>query len=87
MINRDTWLAALDEVCAIDNDPAVVSMREFADLIGLKRSAAQMRMELLLQAGKATKTVKRVRRSNGQVVTLPGYRLVTDGAHDQAQDA
>lgn len=87
MINRDAWLTALNEVCAVDNDPASLTMRDFAALLGIQIGAAKLRMARLVRAGKATKTVKHVCRSDGQVIVVPAYRLVTGGAHDQTPDA
>ncbi len=77
-ITRDDWLRAVGEA-AIEpdmDDPAVLTLQEFGNLIGMARSAALPRMNRLLEAGKATRTRKRIRRSDGAIMSVPAFRLV-----------
>ena len=84
MITRDAWLTALNEVSGVDADPSSLTMREFAELLGITHGPAKRQMALLVQAGRATKTLKRIRRGDGQVVAVTSYRLAAEAAHDSA---
>ena len=53
-----------------------MTLAEFADLLGVERSAATRRMRALLAAGRVVSTRKRVRTSDGRVYPAPAFRLV-----------
>ena len=77
MIDRDDWLAA---VHAAQNAPLpesdAITVSEFSKLIGLERCQSAVRLKRMLEAGMVEATTKLVRRINGQVVSVPAYRLL-----------
>jgi hypothetical protein len=76
MISRDEWLAAVAAVSEpVDTSPEAITMAEFADLIGLKPSAAKVRMRALVQAQKARPVRKQGPRCLGTPVCDPGLRV------------
>ena len=81
-INRDEWLTALH---AVTNDPLpetdAVTVREFAEMLGIGRATADRKLAKLVAAGRATETTKLVRRTAFGVVRVPAYRLI----HSQAE--
>jgi len=79
-ISRDEWLHALQEA-NIDlciHDPDSITTGEFGEMLNIDRSAAARRLKLLVKAGRATRTTKRVQGSDGRTVTLPAYKLVEE---------
>jgi len=77
MITRNEWLAALDEAnTPPPQDPNVLTVREFADLLGIGRDAAGDRIALLVKAGKAERVTKVIRNVSGSLVKVPAYRLL-----------
>ena len=77
-INRDEWLAALAAIDSFprEHDPTSLTMPEFAQLVGLKTSAARDRMLKLLTAGKAERTTAYRADCGGRQQRVPAYRLV-----------
>lgn len=88
MITRDDWLKALhaaDE--PIESDTDVLTLREFAALLGVGLSAAMRRRDKLIAAGAAAHTTKRYRRIDGGVIRIPAVRLLKkDSSHDAPAD-
>ena len=78
MITRDDWLSAVKEATVEVPLPEsdALTMQELADLLGCKRTAARLRLKVLIGNGRAVRTTKLVRRSDGSVTALPAYRLV-----------
>ncbi len=76
-INRDEWLKALHDAthAPLPESDAITAV-EFGDLIGVQRAQAYKRLVQMEKAGKATRTTKPLRRSDGSVVTVAAYRLV-----------
>ena len=75
-INREEWLAALkDAGLHHDDDPNSLTVAEFADMMGLKRTSANRRLQQLVDVGKAATTKKRISDSQGRVVVVTAYRL------------
>lgn len=70
-ISRDEWIAALNEAQPV-NDPAALTVTELAELIGISKPAARLRIAALVKAKRAIPTTKRVYRS-----IVPAYRLVS----------
>ena len=77
MITRDDWLQALKDATAPPppEDLDTLTINEFAKIIGVQRAQASKRMQILVDAGKATVTRKAIRRVDGGVVYIPAYRL------------
>ena len=77
-INRDEWLKALAE-CGEDDrsDPDAITSTEFMAMMGVDRQTARRRLEKLVAVGKATRTIKRERLSDGRTVRMNGYRLTS----------
>lgn len=76
-ITRDDWLRALDEAgCATVDDQGAMTAQEFAEMIGVDRQAAGRRLRMLEKAGKATRTTKRAKASDGRYYISPAYKLV-----------
>lgn len=76
-ITRDDWLKALEEANAIrvDTDPSVVTLYEFAELMGVAYATARNRLTRLVKAGKAVQTTKRVLTPDRRVRTLLAFKL------------
>ena len=75
-ITRDEWLNALREAGLHDeDDPGALTVMEFAALMGYKRTAAHRRLLLLVQAGKAKQTTKRMSDGQGRRLIVTAYRL------------
>jgi hypothetical protein len=88
MISRDEWLAAVAAVSEpVDTSPEAITMAEFADLIGLKPSAAKVRMRALVQAQKARPVRKQGHDVLGRPFVIPAYVLIkeTPDAHPVAR--
>lgn len=76
-ITREDWLSALaDAMAPQDDDQAALTVREFADLYHLGRSAADRRLKVLLKQGRVTLTKKRVACTDGRIYPTVAYRLV-----------
>jgi hypothetical protein len=81
-ITRDDWLTAMREAqgqAPAPDDPSVLTVQEFAALMGICRATAEKRMRALVASGKATHTTKPARRLNGVVSAISAYRLVPVG--------
>lgn len=76
MISRDDWLTALKDAEEQLPESDALTVKEFADLIGMERNSAQARLLLLVKAGKAHRTTKQIRRSDNRIMTTTAYRLV-----------
>lgn len=79
-INRDAWLKAVEDAEAKSRelpDSDSLTVQEFAALIGMNRFAAMDRIRALVAMGKAEKTKKKIRRTDGVVITATAYRLLT----------
>jgi hypothetical protein len=76
-ITRDDWQKAIEEVNAtlLDADPSVVTLYEFADLMGVAYQTSRKRLFGLVKAGKAVQTTKRVRTHDGRIRTLVAFKL------------
>lgn len=68
-------MAALKESEPIA-DPDVFTRQELCDMLGIKRTTMQARIQALLRDGKATRTTKRLVSVAGFVTTVPAYKLV-----------
>ncbi len=78
-ITRDDWLKALAEagIDDVEDDQQAVTAAEFGAMFGLPAYSGERRLKALAAAGKATRTRKRVKLSNGRIVSCVAYRLVT----------
>lgn len=76
-ITRDDWLAALEETRAneVDRDPSLLSYDEFASLMGIARATAVKRLNELVEAGRAVRSVKRILAPDGRIRAVVAYRL------------
>lgn len=77
-ITHDEWQAALEEVTKsqVDTDPNVLSYFDFADRYGCSLGTARVRLDALVEAGRAKRTTKRVVAGDGRLRTLVAFRLV-----------
>lgn len=77
-ISRDEWLKALADagVKSQEDDQLAVTVMEFAATFDLPAPTARHQLELLVKAGKATRTAKRGRTPYGRSITYNAYRLV-----------
>lgn len=76
MITRDEWLKALTEAgTQPEHDADAVTTEEFATMMGLPTRTAFSKLQVLIKAGKAERTRKRVQASRG-TTTVTAYRLV-----------
>lgn len=77
MITRDDWLAAVKEAAnAPLPDSDALSLVELAEVFGVGRGAAQVRVDRLLAVGRAEQTSKLMRMKNGALRTVQAYRLL-----------
>jgi DNA-binding Lrp family transcriptional regulator len=76
-ISREEWLAAFNEVEAapLPEDDAVSTL-EFAKMMGISRAQAHRRLSMMLDAGKAERCTKTIRRVNMGIVQIPAFRLI-----------
>ncbi len=77
-MTREDWLAALQEAEAAArpvNDPDVITLREFAELLQVSPEHAGRRMRQLVAAGLAESARKQIVRLNGAYYTVNAYRL------------
>jgi hypothetical protein len=87
-ISRDEWLSAVAELeRAPLPETDAITTQEFAKMIGVSRSVAHRRLGLLVDAGKAVRATKQMRRTNGGVVSVPAYQLVKNTTPKKAKDA
>lgn len=77
MITRESWLEAVRQAGfdAIEIHAEAMTLREFADLLGLSRSRAEDRMRQLVATGVVTLVRKYVTRSDGSRYPVPAYLL------------
>lgn len=77
-ITRDEWLAALNEAAQPlpPEETDTMSAVELAKMFGVSRHTMNFRLERLMEMGKAERTTKRIRRTNGSVITVTAYRLI-----------
>jgi predicted ArsR family transcriptional regulator len=76
-IDRDEWLAAVYEVCGLPrHDDGSITIREFAEMIGVKHTTAKVRMRRLVGEGRAVQTMRRITDVLGRSQYVPAYRLV-----------
>lgn len=76
-ISRDAWISALAEVGYNDtNDDEALTVREFAMLMGIRLTAARVRLRALVGQGKATLTQKRLKDVMGRSQHTAAYRLL-----------
>lgn len=78
-ISRDEWLKALTEAGMAnpdEHDDSAVTIREFAQMMGLAEFTAATHLRNLEAAGKATRTRKRLVNSYGRTVAYIAYRLI-----------
>jgi hypothetical protein len=88
MISRDEWLAAVAAVSEpVDTHPEAITIADFCELLGLKPSAAKVRMRALVKAQKARRVQKAVTRDGGRPLVIPAYVLIkeTPDAHPVAR--
>lgn len=77
-ITRDDWMRALSEAGINDgeDDQSALTVAEFTALIGCSsRQAAVRRLNVLEVAGKAKRTTKRSRTTDGKVIMMSAWRL------------
>lgn len=80
-ITRDDWLKAVADIDLRPIPPQDVdalTMLEVQALLGIGRLAAKRRVEALLRDGKAERVKKLIKRTDGAVVTVTAYRLLTE---------
>lgn len=76
-INRDVWLKALADIGEDgQSDPEAITTTDFMAMMHVDRQMARRRLDKLVAAGKATRTFKRERSTDGRMVRCVGYRLV-----------
>ena len=78
-ISRDDWIRAVEEANAssIDpDDPAWVSIYEYAELVGCHYNKARRDLKRLVDSGRAEKRDRRRRTDDGAVRLVTCYRLV-----------
>lgn len=77
-IDREAWLKALHEdgIESAEDDQDATTVDEFVALMGMKRETAERRLRQLEAAGKATRTRKLGRSSDGRIVRYIAYRLI-----------
>jgi predicted transcriptional regulator len=79
MITRDDWLKALTEAQAapLPDDPTVLTLRELGELLKLSREQASRKVQFLVEAGKAERTTKLIRRAGDMYPRkVNAYRLL-----------
>jgi predicted ArsR family transcriptional regulator len=76
-ITRDDWQKAIAEITAtrIDTDPSVVTLYEFAEMMGVAYQTSRKRLADLVKAGKAVQTRKRVQTQDGRIRSLVAFKL------------
>ncbi len=76
-ISRDEWLKALNEAGYQDgqDDPTAITVPEFAQMLGVNRQAAIRRLNTLVATGKATRTRKWSRYTDGRSVLMLAFKL------------
>jgi hypothetical protein len=78
-ISRDAWLRAVEDVgMPLVDDQDAISLQEFMAMLDppLRLSAARSRINALIDAGKAIKTMKRIQDTAGRWQYVPAYKLV-----------
>ena len=80
MITRDEWLRAMEaaNVETVLSDDSALTAKEFADMFGIDRQAANRRLKKLEAAGKATLTSKMAPDSAGKRVYWKAWKLVDE---------
>jgi hypothetical protein len=73
-ITRDEWLKALGEAVA-PPDPEALTTRELAEMLGIPRKTMDNRIRLMVDQGKAMRTVKVVTTAQGTRRVM-AYKLV-----------
>jgi hypothetical protein len=79
-INRNEWLKAVADAEAKAREVPesdAMTVQEFAAMIGMNRIGATARLRTLVEMGKAERTRKKIRRSDGVVITANAYRLLS----------
>ena len=78
-ITRDDWLKAVQDAEAKAREVPesdAMTVQEFAAFIGMTRLSAASRLATLVALGKAERTRKKIRRSDGVVISATAYRLL-----------
>lgn len=76
-ISRDEWLKALADIGQDERtDEDAITVSEFAEMMGIKRTAAGDRLRMLVQAGRAIEKRKAVFDSRGRRCVHLAYRLI-----------
>lgn len=75
-ISRDEWMRALGDAVA-PTDPDAATVRELADEFGITYGHAGKHVRMLVKEGRAIRTVKVVRLTDGQTRRITAYRLVS----------
>jgi hypothetical protein len=79
-LTHEKWQAALKAVedqALGTNDPAVLTVREFCGATGIRhRDTGMLRLKAMLAAGLVERAKKLVRRADGAIVAVNGYRLL-----------
>lgn len=79
MISRDEWLAAVAAVSEpVDAHPEAITIADFCEIVGLKPSAAKVRMRALVKAQKARRVQKSVIGDGGRRIIVPAYVLIKE---------
>jgi hypothetical protein len=80
MITRDEWLKALADA-GVDHDAddqSAVTLPEFAAMLGVTRTTAAHRMQVLVRKGKAIRTHKWCANDYGRRIQYVAYKLVEE---------
>ena len=77
-ITREEWLAAISqaEAAQVTSDPSLLSLYQYADLMGIHFNSARRQLRKLERAGLAEKREKRMRCEDGKVRAVSAWRLL-----------
>ena len=77
-ISRDEWLQAVDEAkrTTIVEDPSLLTLGQYAALMGVHVNTARRQLAVLVAAGRAERLSRVVRAVDGSMRRVPAFRLV-----------
>ena len=76
MINRDKWIAAIEEAERVESEPDAITVREYKILAKCGKDKARARLEAMCAAGRARRVTKVILGSNGAPQHVNAYVLV-----------
>jgi predicted ArsR family transcriptional regulator len=76
MIDREAWLQAIEERTVPDLHDDAMTMAEFAAMLGRSRTQAKVRMQALVNEGRARSVKKKIKDCRGWTQIVPAYLLV-----------